>query len=776
MKRLAADIQGIVQGVGFRPFVAREAMRLGLTGFVRNTPAGVELECEGPESACEALLQRLRQDPPPGAVIFSLASRELPPSGERTFRILSSDRGEPAAAVSPDLGICADCARELFDPADRRYRYPFINCTACGPRFTILKQVPYDRANTTMAGFTMCPDCDAEYHDPSSRRFHAQPDACAVCGPVLTWLEGTTQSQNQVTERFEAAIRAGKIVAVKGLGGFNLACDAQNEPAVRQLRQLKRRYAKPLAVMVRDLAQARTLCEISPAEARELESVRRPIVLLKKNAPCQVAPSVAPDTKRLGVMLAYTPLHLLLLEHLPPLVMTSANGSDQPMYYRDEDLARLRPLCQAVVTHNRPILRRVDDSVCVFAAGRRRLLRRARGFAPAPLPIRLPGQAAAGTSQPADQLSQAGVLIPQNSPEILALGAQQKNSFCFLKQGLAYLSGHIGDLEDEATLAFLQQEIPAFLKLFGGHPQTLVTDQHPDYASVRLGRLYAREHPGARLLTVQHHHAHFASVLAEHGLSRALGLIFDGTGYGSDGLIWGGECLAGTAAHSRRLARLRPLRLPGAAAAVREPWRTAMSAVADACGEQEALDLFGRHSGAANLLKLCRRGQLAPLSSGMGRLFDVFAVLAGLPELVSYEGQDAALLEQLCEEDAAGSYEFELCQGPEGLVEFDWRAAVRDALRDRGQGIRPGIMAERFHRAVTRLVRDCARRYPDWPAVVLSGGVFQNVHLLESCLAVLTEDGRRVYTNEQVPANDGGISYGQAAAAWAILKEEAACV
>ncbi|MDD4368172.1 MAG: carbamoyltransferase HypF [Oscillospiraceae bacterium] len=776
MKRLAADIQGIVQGVGFRPFVAREAVQLGLTGLVRNTPSGVELECEGPAAACLALLRQIKQNPPPGAVLFSLEYRELAVQGDQTFRILSSDQGTPAAAVSPDLGICPDCARELFDPADRRYRYPFINCTACGPRFTILKQVPYDRANTTMADFIMCPDCAAEYQDPHSRRFHAQPDACAVCGPVLTWLEGADQSQNQVIEHFEAAIRAGKIVAVKGLGGFNLACDAQNELAVRQLRQVKHRYAKPLAVMVRDLAQARTICELDPAEAQELESARRPIILLKKTSFCQVARSVAPDTKRLGVMLAYTPLHLLLLEHLPPLVMTSANVSDQPMYYQDKDLAKVRQLCQAVVTHNRPILRRVDDSVCVFAAGQRRLLRRARGFAPAPIPVKLPPQEDAKVSQAMDPRSACGLLAPQASPEILALGAQQKNSFCFLKQGLAYLSAHIGDLEDEATLTFLHHEIPAFLNLFGGHPRILVTDEHPDYASVRLGKLYARQHPEIRLLTVQHHHAHFASVLAEHGLTRAVGLIFDGTGYGSDGLIWGGECLAGTAAHSRRLARLRPLRLPGADAAVREPWRTAMSAVADACGKQEALALFGQHPGAANLLALCRRGQLAPLSSGMGRLFDVFAVLAGLPEQVSYEGQDAACLEQLCEADAAGSYEFVWGQGPEGLVEFDWRVAVRQALKDRKQGVRPGVMAQRFHRAVTRLVRDCAQRYSEWPAVVLSGGVFQNVHLLESCLAGLTQDGRRVYTNELVPANDGGISYGQAATAWARLKEETACV
>jgi len=750
MKRLAVEVRGIVQGVGFRPFAARRAMALGLAGFVRNTPSGVELECEGPAEACGALVRALQEDPPPGAVLFSVQARELPPRGETGFRILTSGQGAAEAAVSPDLGICPDCARELFDPADRRYRYPFINCTACGPRFTILEKIPYDRANTTMAGFQMCPQCAAEYADPFSRRFHAQPDACAVCGPRLTYVEGGAGTCGDVIGRFQRAILAGGVVAVKGLGGYHLACSAQNPAAVRRLREAKHRYAKPLAVMAPDLAAARALCLVSPEEEAELLSPRRPIVLLKKREHCAVAPEVAPGNGRLGVMLPYTPLHLLLLEHMPPLVKTSANLSDAPMPYRDEDLSRVLELCGAAVTHNRPILRRMDDSVCVFAAGQRRLFRRARGFAPAPVPVRTGGAAQA--------------------PQLLAFGAQLKNTFCLMKDGRAYLSGHMGDLDDEETLRFFRRELPAFLALFGAAPEVLVSDLHPDYASTRLAQRYAAEHPGTRLLAVQHHQAHFASVLAEQGLEAAAGFIFDGAGYGTDGTSWGGELLAGTAARPRRLGRLRPLRLPGGDAAVREPWRAALCAVADACGSEKALSLFAGQDGAEPLLRLAARGVCAPLSTGMGRLFDVFAAVAGLPPRVSFEGQDAMALEQAFDDTAGGSYGFDVVSGPGGLLEFDWREAVRCAVADRERGEGPGVISARFHRAAAGLVRAAARECPDLP-VVLSGGVFQNLRLLESCLSLLEQDGRKAYANSLVPSDDGGICYGQAAAAAALLKE-----
>lgn len=750
MKRLAVDVRGIVQGVGFRPFVARTAMELGLSGFVRNTPSGVQIECEGDGEACGELVRRLRECPPPGAVLFSAETRECGPLGETGFRILTSGGGAPEAAVSPDLGICPDCARELFDPADRRYRYPFINCTACGPRFTILEKIPYDRANTTMAKFQMCPDCAAEYADPASRRFHAQPDACNECGPRLTWMEGEVQTEENVVRRFQEAVLAGKIVAVKGLGGYHLACDARNGDAVKRLREVKRRYAKPLAVMVRDLSAAEELCEVSPQEKAELLSPRKPIVLLKKRPDCGVAEAVAPGNSRLGVMLPYTPLHLLLLEKMPPLVMTSANVSDAPMPYRDEELPRILPLCDAAVTHDRPILRRMDDSVCVFAAGERRLYRRARGFAPAPVPVKTRGA--------------------EDAPQLLAFGAQLKNTFCLMKEGRAYLSGHIGDLDDEDTQAFCRREIPAFLALFGGKPDVLVSDLHPDYASTRMAREYAAAHPEARLIAVQHHQAHFASVLAEQGLDSALGFVFDGAGYGTDGTSWGGELFAGTAAKPERLGHLRPLRLPGGDAAVREPWRAALSAVADACGEEKALSLFAGMSSAETLLRLSRRGVFSPASTGMGRLFDVFAVIAGLETCVSYEGQAAAALEQAICGETEGRYAIDAVQGSDGLTEFDWRGAVQEAVADRERGEGPGAVSARFHRAVAELVRDEARKYRGEP-VVFSGGVFQNVHLLESCSLLLEKDGRDVFENALVPSNDGGICYGQAAAAAALLKE-----
>ena len=745
--RLTLEARGIVQGVGFRPFVAREARALGLRGTVCNTAYGARVEAEGPRAACEALAARIEQSPPPGAVIFSLDRREETPRGETEFRILSSGEGAPDAAVSPDLGVCDACVRELFDPHDRRYRYPFLNCTACGPRFTILERVPYDRAHTTMKAFPMCADCAREYHDPENRRFHAQPTACPVCGPRLIWLEGGAERPGDPVARFVAAMRAGQIVAVKGLGGFHLACDAGSDAAVARLRLLKQRYEKPLAVMVRDLAEAERLCVLAEAERAELCSPRKPIVLLKKRPGCAVADAVAPGNDRLGVMLPYTPLHLLLTEHCPVLVMTSGNVSDAPMRYRDGDEAALRPLCDAVLTHNRPILRRMDDSVCFFAAGGRRLIRRARGFAPQPVPVR-----AAGT---------------EDAPHILAFGAQLKNVFCLMKDGRAYLSGHVGDLDDAETCAFCEQEIPRFLGLFGGRPALIAHDLHPDYMSTRLARAFAAAHPEAALVGVQHHHAHFASVLAEHGLRSAVGLIFDGTGFGTDGTIWGGELLCGTVADSERLGRLRPLPLVGGDAAVRAPWRVGLCAAAEAVGAERALRLFAGCPDAEKVLALRDKAAFAPRSSGMGRLFDAAAAICGLRRTVSYEGQAAVQLEQAFDPAAAGAYRFEIAADGAGLTEFDWRPVLRALIADLERGEPAGAVSARFHRAVAALVRDAAALVPGEP-VALSGGVFQNARLLALCTEALR--ARKVYLNGQVPANDGGICYGQAAAAAARWK------
>ncbi len=741
--RYVLEARGIVQGVGFRPFVAREALSLGLAGTVSNTAYGARVVCEGEEEACRTLARHIREASPPGAVLFSLDVAQENPLGETGFRILTSESGAPEAAVSPDLGVCPDCARELFDPTDRRYRYPFLNCTNCGPRFTILECVPYDRANTSMARFAMCPACEGEYLDPANRRFHAQPNACAVCGPRLCWLEDGEACAGDPIARFQQAIAQGRLVAVRGVGGFHLACDATNASAVSLVRERKRRYEKPLAVMARDLAAAESLCEVSAQEKSELLSPRKPIVLLKKRPDCAAAGNVAPGSGRLGVMLPYTPLHLLLCRDCPPLVLTSANVSDAPMPYREEQIPRLWPLADAVLTHDRPILRRMDDSVCVFAAGSRRLMRRARGFAPEPVPLRVKG---------ADTAMQA-----------LAFGAQLKNTFCLLKEGRAYLSGHMGDLDDAEVNAFCRAEIPAFLALFGGEPRVLAHDLHPDYASTRMARSYAKEHPGTALFGVQHHHAHLASVLAEHGLARAVGFVFDGAGYGSDGESWGGELLYGSAAEAKRLGRLRPLRLPGGDASIRAPWKIGLAAVFEACGEEAARARFGAYPEAEAVLRLTRRG-MAAHSSGMGRLFDAVAAIAGLGKTVSYEGQAAIALEQAFDAAAAGRYAFEVAADEAGMLVFDWRELISAALRDAAAGAGAGVISARFHRAVAALVTELSGRFSG-EAVALSGGVFQNVRLLEDCFARLGARGVSVYANERVPANDGGISFGQAAVA-----------
>ncbi len=744
MIRLIVEVRGIVQGVGFRPFVLRTARELELAGSVVNQGGGVHIVCEGGEENCQALLDRLQNAPPPGAMIFSVETAREEPRGEGAFRILPSAPGAAEVAVSPDLGICDDCARELLDPADRRYRYPFLNCTACGPRFTIVRDIPYDRANTTMDAFPMCPDCAREYGDPENRRFHAQPTACPVCGPRLRWLENGEELDGDPVARFADAIRAGKVIAVKGLGGYHLACDAANEAAVRRVRDSKHRYAKPLALMVRDLAAAEELCAVTPAERAELLSPRRPIVLLQKREDCGAAPSVAPDNTRLGVMLPYTPLHILLTRQTPPLVMTSANVSDLPMPYREEDEGRILPLCDALLTHNRPILRRMDDSVCQFAGGARRLLRRARGFAPEP------------------------IALPGGEGQILAFGAQLKNTFCLAKGGRAYLSGHIGDLDDWETGEFCQREIESFLRLFDGRPQVLAHDAHPDYASTRMAQAWARRHPGARLMAVQHHHAHLASVLAEHNLARAQGFIWDGSGYGEDGTIWGGEQLLGTAAQARRVAHLRPLRLLGGNAAVREPWRLALYALWEACGADAALAFFRDRPEAAMLLSLAESQALAPSSSGMGRLFDAVAALAGLCPVARYEGEAAIALEQAMDESAQGRYALEISGG-----QWDWRPLVGEVFRDVQRGESAGVISARFHRALSDLAAGAAL---PGEAVVLSGGVFQNAHLLELCIAALEAKGYQVFANERVPAGDGGISYGQAAVAAARMKGDGSVV
>ena len=746
MVRFIVTFRGIVQGVGFRPFLFREAMAHNLSGFVQNTSFGVVLEIEGSSADCEAFFAALEKNAPPLSRITHLEHKEIPVTGESGFVIRESVGGERNALVSPDIGICEDCKRELFTPSDRRYRYAFINCTNCGPRFSIIRDVPYDRANTSMAGFRQCPPCQHEYENPLDRRFHAQPNACAICGPTLAFLVDGIEQHADSVDLFAACIRAGKIVAVKGIGGFHLACDATNERAVSLLRARKQRYEKPFAVMLRDMDEVDRYCLVSKEEKRLLNSPQKPIVLLQKRAGAPLAPSVAPENNRLGVMLPYTPLHCLLLEQISALVLTSGNRSDRPMLFRDEKIpVAFAGLADAVLTHNRPIVRRVDDSVFVVSLGAPRPLRRARGWAPEPLPL-------AGSSRP-----------------ILAMGAQQKNTFCLSRDGQAFLSAHIGDLDDPETEDAYLLEITAMQRLFSVEPEHVVCDMHPDYASTRLAY-----ETGLPLLAVQHHHAHFASVLAEHPIvSPALGFIWDGTGYGGDGTIWGGETLYGTVAQSERIGHILPFRLFGGEAAVHEPWRAALSVSELSVGRADALRLFPARAEEANiLLQAADAGLNAPQTTSMGRLFDAVAALCGLREVVSFEGQAAIRLEQIADVSDQEAYAFVIERDRNGWI-YDWRPVIKAVILDAANGVPAPCISMRFHRALVNLLTLAAnehRRETGSDTIALSGGCFQNELLLSLGSAALTKAGFTVWINRMVPCNDGGISFGQAAIAAARTK------
>ena len=748
MVRYRIQVRGIVQGVGFRPFVYRQAARFGLSGFVQNTGSGVTIEIEGESAACAAFLAALSEEAPPLSRIQNVEQNEIPTTNERGFSICKSESGEKTALISPDIGICEDCKRELLSKEDRRYRYPFINCTNCGPRFSIIQDIPYDRANTSMRAFLQCPDCQSEYDNPLDRRFHAQPNACAVCGPELMLFVGGVPQKGDAIARFAELIRAGKIVAVKGLGGFHLSCDATNESAVQLLRARKQRYEKPFAVMLRDMGVVRHYCAVSSEEETLLTGAQKPIVLLQKRENASLAPSVAPSNRRLGVMLPYTPLHCLLLEETPALVLTSGNVSDRPMHYIDQDMPLVfASLADAVLTHNRPIVRRVDDSVFVVSHGIPRPLRRARGWAPEPLPL-------GGNPRP-----------------LLAMGAQQKNTFCLVKDGQAFLSSHVGDLDDPDTENEYLREIVSMQRLFSVEPELVVCDLHPDYASTRLA-----QEMHLPLVAIQHHHAHFASVLAEHAVKiPALGFIWDGTGYGEDGTVWGGETLFGTVARSRRVGHILPFSLPGGEAAVREPWRVALSVSEKTLGRESALRLFSsRASESALLLQAACAGLNAPVTTSMGRLFDAVAALCGLRETVSYEGQAAIELEQCADETEQERYHFSIVREPDGWI-YDWRPVVNSVILDAANGLRAGVISMRFHRALAELLANAAelhRSETGCNRIALSGGCFQNELLLKLGEDQLLTRGFTVLLNHQVPCNDGGISICQAVVAAAMLTEE----
>jgi hydrogenase maturation protein HypF len=792
--RSRARVEGVVQGVGFRPFVHRLAGELALDGFVLNDEHGVLLEVQGEPERVEAFLARLRADAPPLAVVERVLAEPVAPVEARGFEIVESAHGgRPSALVSADVATCDDCLRELFDPADRRYRYPFLNCTNCGPRFTIVRGIPYDRPNTTMAGFPMCDACREEYDDPADRRFHAQPTACPDCGPTLflhfAAPRGLTPRARHnrdlgaprglspharhnrdlgaprgLTPRarhnralgaprgqtplrvVEGCLREGGVVALKGLGGFHLACVAADERAVAALRARKHREDKPFALMVPDVDAAAALVELGDEERRLLVSRERPIVLAPRRAGAAVAEAVAPRSRELGVMLPYTPLHHLLLADVGvPLVMTSGNVSDEPIAFEDGDAAeRLAPIADLILLHDRPIRTRTDDSVLRVVRTRPMMLRRSRGYVPASVPLPVP------TQRP-----------------VLAVGAELKNTFCLARGARAWVSHHVGDLRNAETLSAFTDGIGHFERLFELTPEVVAHDLHPEYLSTN----YALEREAVRHVGVQHHHAHLAACLAEHGRhGPAIGAIYDGTGYGTDGTVWGGELLVGDLARFERAGHLRPVRMPGSEQAIRQPWRMACAWLQEALGEEPA-PMPGVDAARWRAVAGLARGELAaPLTTSMGRLFDAVAALCGVRLEVTYEGQAAIELEAAAEPGEHGRYE--LAVSPEGrsapALVLDARPLVLAVASDLRAGVAPGIVAARFHDTVAAATAEAVAAAASARGIgtaVLSGGVFANRLLLEGTAARLRAAGLEVLVPERLPPGDGGIAYGQASVA-----------
>ncbi len=752
-RRVRARVEGTVQGVGFRPFAYRLARDLDLAGYVLNDEQGVLVEVEGGERRVEDFLARLRTDAPPLALVERVIPEDVPTTGAPGFRILESEAsGEPAAPVSADTATCDDCLAELFDPGDRRFRYPFINCTNCGPRFTIVRGVPYDRPLTTMAAFSMCDPCRAEYDDPADRRFHAQPNACSTCGPSARLVDsGGERAEGpaeDATSAAAAALLAGRALAVKGIGGFHLACRADDEEAVARLRSRKHREDKPFALMVPSLDLVRELVELGEEDARVLLGRDRPIVVAPRRGSGAAAPSVAPGSGDLGVMLPYSPLHHLLMAEVGvPLVMTSGNVSDEPIAYLDDDaVERLATIADLFLIHDRPIETRTDDSVVRTAtvAGRPQALtlRRSRGRVPRSLP-----------------------LAPDAERPILACGAELKSTFCLVKGGSAWIGHHIGDLRNWETLRSFREGVSHFERLFAVGPEIVAHDLHPDYLSTR----YALEREGVEQVGVQHHHAHLAACLAEHREEGpAVGAIFDGSGFGTDGTVWGGEILVGDASGFERAGHLAPVRMPGGDRAVHEPWRMACAWLVAAEGRDPDLPVALRGHVEARtwntIGRLAADGLASPDTTSMGRLFDAVAALCGIRAAATYEGQAAAELEAACATAEDGAYPLPV--GADGVM--DARETVRAVDREISAGAPQSVVAARFHNAIAaataRACADCAGRH-GLDAVALSGGVFQNRVLVERTAALLSEAGLRVLVPHVLPPNDGGIAYGQAAVA-----------
>jgi hydrogenase maturation protein HypF len=773
-RRRHIDVRGIVQGVGFRPFVYKLAQSLELTGHVFNSSSGVTIEIEGPEAAIDTFIETLRTHPPQLAAIAAITVSDLEVRGDAGFTIRHSHEELGGfSLISPDAGTCDACRNDFGSPANRRFGYPFTNCTHCGPRYTIIRDIPYDRATTTMAGFTMCPACAAEYADPNDRRFHAQPNACATCGPSLEVVPRGAdlaacsfagKDSLAIIRQARAFLRAGNILAVKGLGGFLLACDAANETAVAELRRRKHRPDKPFALMARDLASVRAICTVSAEDEAALLDQRRPIVVLPRLASAVVAASVAPDNDTLGVMLPYTPLHYLLFSDSPgtpseytALVMTSGNLSEEPIVVSNsEALRQLDSMADFFLLHNRDIYMRADDSVVRTFAGRERVLRRSRGFVP--------------------QTIDLGIELD----EVLAFGGELKNTFCLTKGRYAILSQHIGDLENYETMQFFEETLSRLKHLFRVSPRAVAYDLHPGYWSTRM----ALASPIEPKFPVQHHHAHIASCMAENHLTGpVIGVAFDGTGFGTDGKIWGGEFLAADFTGFTRCAHLRYVPMPGADAAVRQPWRMALSYLRDAFDQQFPAEL--------NLLPATPRKQIELVdfmldrqiqtveTSSCGRLFDAVAAILGLTSEVTFEGQAAIALETAAarasstSEQADAHYPFAI-QPTEPMV-LDLRATIAAIATNAAQNYPREAIAAKFHKTLAAATAEVCTRIRETTGldrVCLSGGTFQNLYLLERTIVQLRRRGFAVFLHSQVPANDGGIALGQAVIANALLRRD----
>ena len=743
MIRQRIRVTGTVQGVGFRPFVYRHATRLGLRGWVRNDSAGVLIEVEGEEPDVSEVARLLTAEPPPLARVGEVTATAIPVVGDVGFSIITSGTaGAPTAPVGVDTATCAACLAEVDDPGDRRYRYPFTNCTDCGPRYTIVRGVPYDRPATTMAAFTMCAECRAEYDEPADRRFHAQPNACPACGPRLRW-SPTGEAGDAALVAAVAALRSGRIVAVKGIGGFHLAVDAGDEAAVAELRRRKARDDKPFAVMVADVAAARDLCELSDEAARALASAGRPIVVAPRRPGAPVARGVAPGLPDLGVLLAYSPLHHLLLRDAGrPLVMTSGNLSDEPIAHDDEDaLVRLAPLVDGVLGHDRGIHIRCDDSVVRATPGRTQLVRRSRGYAPQPLP-----------------------LVTAAPRPILAVGAELKSTVAVTVGAGVVASHHIGDLEHLATYRSFLQAIDHLCALYAVTPAVVAHDLHPEYLSTKLAT--DLDLPA---VPVQHHHAHVASCLTEHGRAGpVLGLAFDGLGYGPDGTLWGGELLVADLRGFERVGYLAPVTMPGGVAAIREPWRMGV-AWAHHAGVEDGFADERRDA----VLDLVTRGH-GPTTTSMGRLFDAVAALLGLRASVRYEAQAAIELEALARAvrpSEAPAYPVDVGRDGAGMIVIDPAPLIAAVLAAHRDGFPTAVVAAGFHDSIARAAAAAAvevAREHGLRTVALSGGVFQNPRLSDGVEAALVAAGLEVLVHRIVPPNDGGISIGQAAIAAAL--------